>query len=112
VSIFKNGDLLQNVTPIKHEVSISGSVSIKPKLQGQLPGFEDVTIYISPETKRNILCYVDVADHYPTVIQGKTFIVESSKGSDLPSASQRNLRCFHTTPKCYWWRQSQHIGKD
>jgi hypothetical protein len=49
VSIFKNGDLLQNVTPIKQKVSISGlsrsSVSIKPKLQGQLPDFEDVTIY-------------------------------------------------------------------
>ena len=85
VSIFKNGDLLQNVTPIKQEVSISGlsrsSVSIQPKLQGQLPGFEDVTIYISPETKRNILCYADVVDHYPTSIQDKTFVVESSKGN-------------------------------
>lgn len=84
VSIFRNANLLTNIEPVDDEVTIFGlsttSPAIKPSQKGTLPGFEGVTIYISNETKRNILCFVEVSEKYHISLAGDQFCVESSLG--------------------------------
>jgi hypothetical protein len=85
VSIFHNEQLLSNITPVTDNISISGlsrnASTIRPALKGTLPGFDNVIVYVSPETKRNILCYVDISNNYEVKIIDKKFHVNSSLGN-------------------------------
>jgi hypothetical protein len=84
VSIFHNENLLSNITPVTDSVSITGlsknSTAITPVFKGTLRGFDGVTIYISKETKRNILCFSDIIRNFEVQIIDQQFHVNSSVG--------------------------------
>jgi hypothetical protein len=53
-----SNELLTNISPVSETISISGlsknSSSIQPAMKGTLPGFEDVTIYISTDVGQQL----------------------------------------------------------
>lgn len=72
ISIFHNEKLLTNISEVSHQVSITGlsrnSLTIRPTLKGSLPGLDKVVIYISSQTKRNILSFAEVVRNYEVSI--------------------------------------------
>jgi hypothetical protein len=67
-SIFSNESLLFNIRDCDDAVKIGGisssSKSFSVTKSGQLQGFEDIKVYVSPLSKRNILSLGDLLKHH------------------------------------------------
>jgi hypothetical protein len=67
-SIFSNESLLFNIRDCDDTVKIGGisssSKSFSVTKSGQLQGFEDIKVYVSPLSKRNILSLGDLLKHH------------------------------------------------
>ena len=79
-SVFHNSALLTNIRTSSVTMTVRGiNKDATPAVTnqvGNLPGLEKVTIFISPDVKRNILAFDDVEKHYNITYRKNTFIVD------------------------------------